>query len=302
MNLPPAFVDNILLAFGEDGRRWLVDLPGLIDQAAHRWDIEPGEPVGNLSYNYVAPARRGNGTECILKIGVPNRELTSEVASLQLYAGDGACQIYEADPEAGMFLLERLQPGTLLCAHGDDETQTAIAAGVMKRLWKPAPAGEPFIALRGWFDELVHLRPRFDGGTGPFPTRLVETAEGLLKDLFADEITPIVLRGDCHHYNILISGRGWLAIDPKGVIGPAEYEPAPLLLNPWDDFIRFPDAARVTARRIAILSDLLGFDRKRIHAWAVAHSVLSAWWDLTPAGTGGEYALACGEIFLSVRV
>jgi streptomycin 6-kinase len=301
MILPPEFVQRIQDAFPQ-GRDWLERLPGLIGEAAARWDLEPGEAVPGFSYNYVAPARRRDGTECMLKIGVPNTELTSEINTLQLYNGDGACNLYEADAEAGMLLLERLYPGKMLLDEGSDEEQTAIAAQVMKKLWKPHPGGQPLITLRGWFDELQHLRPRFQGGTGPFPRLLVETVEGLLPDLFQDETHPVVLHADCHHFNILSSDRGWLAIDPKGVVGPTGYEPAPLLLNPWDDFLTFPNAIEITRRRIHILADVLGMDQKLIHAWAVCHSLLSAWWNLTDAGTGGEYSAACGELFLRLKV
>jgi streptomycin 6-kinase len=300
MNLPADFVTRITSTFPQ-GADWLQRLPGLIAEAARRWDLDPGPAVPGLSYNYVAPARRGDGTECILKIGVPNRELTSEIAALRLYNGEGACRLYEADAEAGMLILERLRPGRMLHLHGTDEEQTAIAARVMKRLWRPAPADEPLITLKGWFDELQKLRPGFGGGTGPFPRRLVEAAESLLPDLFADANAPVVLHGDCHHFNILSSERGWLVIDPKGVIGAAEYEPAPLLLNPWDEFIKYPNAVQMTERRIQILSEELGFDPKRLHAWAVCHSLLSAWWDLAEDGSGGEYSMACGEMFLQVK-
>lgn len=34
----------------------------------------------------------------------------------------------------------------------------------------------------------------------------------------------IFLHGDLHQDNILKQGNGWLAIDPKGVIGEAEFE------------------------------------------------------------------------------
>jgi len=46
-----------------------------------------------------------------MKIGVPNRELTSEINTLRLYNGQGACRILEADADEGLLLLERLQPG-----------------------------------------------------------------------------------------------------------------------------------------------------------------------------------------------
>ena len=61
-------------------------------------------------------------------------------------------------------------------------------------------------------------------------------------------------------------------------------------------------AIQRTQRRIAILAERLGFDRQRLKAWAICHSVLSAWWDLTDDGVGGEYARAWTEIFLKTKV
>lgn len=301
MNLPKEFVTRIQDTF-PGGGDWLQRLPGLISEAAARWDLETGEAVPCLSYNYVTLARRRDGTECILKIGVPNNELSSEIATLKLYNGDGACKLYEADAEAGMLLLERLYPGKMLLESGSDDEQTSIAARVMKKLWKPHPGGQPLLTLSGWFEELKHLRPRFHGGTGPFPRRLVETVEGLLPDLFREVKEMVVLHGDCHHFNILSSERGWLVIDPKGVVGPAGYEPAPLLINPVDGFLSYSNPLEITRRRIQILSEELGMDPIRLHAWAVCHSLLSAWWDLTDSGRGGEYAIACGELFLQVKL
>ena len=57
MNLPPVFVNNIIQAFGEAGRRYLADLPDLLTGAARRWDLTLGEPF-LLSYNYVCAATR----------------------------------------------------------------------------------------------------------------------------------------------------------------------------------------------------------------------------------------------------
>ncbi len=154
-----------------------------------------------------------------------------------------------------------------------------------------------FITLKGWFDELQKLRPHFNGGTGKFPPRLVETAEGLLRELFAEDERWLI-HGDYHHYNILSHGNEWRVIDPKGVVGVREYEVAPFMLNPINQ--PRPNIKRETNRRLDIFSERLGLDRQRLWAWTVAHSVLSAWWDLQEAGTGGEFAIACGEVFLEV--
>jgi streptomycin 6-kinase len=263
--------------------------------------VTPGEPF-LLSYNYVCTVLQADGTPAVLKIGVPNRELTSEIETLRLYGGRGACRLLEADADQGLLLLERLQPGTMLVTLKDDDRATEIAAEVMLAIQLPVPKGDGFLSLREWFDELKDLRPRFGGGTGPFPERSVETIEGLVRELFSEDRPSVLLHGDFHHFNILLSERGWLVIDPKGVAGPAEYEVGPLLLNPAGEMPDETEGIRRTQRRIAILAERLGFERTRLWAWAVCHSLLSAWWDLAEDGSGGEYSRAWMEIFLKTRI
>jgi streptomycin 6-kinase len=94
---------------------------------------------------------------------------------------------------------------------------------------------DKFIQLSDWFDGLKKLRSRFNGGTGPFNEKLVARVERSVKEFFVENHRPVLMHGDFHHFNILSSERGWLIIDPKGVIGPACYEVGPLLINPWDD-------------------------------------------------------------------
>jgi streptomycin 6-kinase len=167
LKLPINFLRNIKTGF-PDGAEWLERLPALLDQAARRWRLVLGDPF-LLSYNYVCAATQRDGSAAVLKIGIPNRELTSEIHTLRLYNGQGACHLLEADPENGMLLVECLRPGTMLATLKlkDDDQATEIAAKVMKAIHRPAPQPHSFLSVRGWFDELKKLRPCFGGGTGP---------------------------------------------------------------------------------------------------------------------------------------
>ncbi|RPH57057.1 MAG: aminoglycoside/hydroxyurea antibiotic resistance kinase [Chloroflexi bacterium] len=307
MNLTPTFITNITNAFGAEGQRYLADLPNLLDEAARRWELTLGEPF-LLSYNYVCAATRlersaTQSKDVVLKIGVPNRELTSEMEALRLYNGRGAVRLIDSDAERGMILLERLRPGTMLVElqAQDDAQATEIAAGVMKSMWNPPPAQNHFIQLTDWFGELKHLRPRFNGMTGPLPKQVVETAEGYIRELFAENEPPVVLHGDFHHYNVLKSGDEWLVIDPKGVIGARGYEVGPLLTNPLLGYFGFPNEKRRTERRLAILAERLELEREYLRRWGVAHCLLSGWWDLDEHGAGWEDALHWAEVLMECR-
>ena len=95
----------------------------------------------------------------------------------------------------------------------------------------------------------------------------------------------VLLHGDLHHWNILSAGGDtWIAIDPKGVVGEREYEVGSLLRNPNDQIQHWPDLEARTRRRIAILAEVLGFDRHRLARWNFAQALLSIWWGYEDSG------------------
>jgi len=287
---------------GETGRQWLADLPGLITAYARKWSLTVLPPFEPLSYNYVAPAIRADGSEVVLKVGILNSELLTEIAALQIYGGDGIVQLLEADPNQGIFLLERLQPGTMLSTLADDEQATSIAAQVMRQLWKPVPAEHNFPTVQKWAKGLERLRTHFEGGAGPFPSRLVETAEAFFAELFASMDEPVLLHGDLHHFNILTAQRQpWLAIDPKGLVGEPAYEVGALLWNPMPQIFTRPNLKQILARRLDQLAEELELDRARLWRWGVAQAVLSAWWDYEDNVSGWQTMLTFTEHLLAAK-
>jgi streptomycin 6-kinase len=141
----------------------------------------------------------------------------------------------------------------------------------------------------------------FNGGTGPLDEKLVGRVEQSVKDFLMENHQPVLMHGDFHHFNILSSERGWLVIDPKGVIGPAGYEVGPLLINPWGDLLSGNNYQQMTKRRIDILHERLGFERERIREWGLAHAILSAWWSIEDHGDW-HYALAFAEMIADLDI
>lgn len=290
-NLPDSFVQTVSSTF-DGGAAWLAQLPVLITACEARWGLVAQPPFPGLSYNYAAPATLPDGTEIVLKLGVPCTELTTEIEALKVYNGRAMCRLLDADADQGILLLERLRPGQMLITITDDDAATRIAADVMRRLWRPLPDDHIFPSVADWMAGLAKLRAHFGGSTGPFPARLVEMAESLFADLLASSIPPVLLHGDLHHYNILAAEREpWLAIDPKGVAGEPAYEVGALIRNPLN-LHEWPDWKTVVARRLHILAEELAIDRQRLVAWSLAQEVLSQWWDYEDFGNAPDIWLA----------
>lgn len=295
--VPDAFADRMRGVFGrQPADEWLSSLPQIIERVASDWRIAVGPPIPNLSYTWVAPATREDGSDAILKIGFPHPEMLPAIDMLRLCDGRGMVQLLESNRVLVASLLERLEPGLTLRTVDDDDTAMRVAAGVMRQLWRPEPVEHAFPHVADWARGMAGLRERYDGGVGPLPRRLVEQAETLFAELLPTMAAPVVLHGDLHHENILSATREpWLAIDPHAVIGEPAYEPGALLRNPIPEIATHPNLARLLSRRVDLLSEQLDLDRQRVRGWGIAQAVLSAWWDIEGDTGDWEVPIACAE-------
>jgi len=289
VELPAPFVRNVHGVYGaEKARAWLDRLPGLVADQAAAWSLSVGEPYP-LTFSFVAPSTRADGTPAVLKlVPAPNAEQRTEAAVLRLAGGEGAVRLLEADHDRGALLLERAEPGELLTRlhERDDYAATLVAAEVGRRLHRPVPAGgtTAFPTVEGWAAAAFGwLRAHHGDGAGPLPADLIDRGEREHAELVASSAPPVLLHGDLHHDNVLSSGRGWLATDPKGVLGEPAYEAGALLRNP-PGFGARPDAAALLARRVPLLAEAYGVGEDRVRAWGRAHNVVSVIWSLE----GGE--------------
>ena len=296
LQIPEGFIRTTLELYGPAGQAWLDNLPTLLAECEQRWSLEVQTPF-SLSYNYVAPAVRVDGTRAVIKLGVPNPELLTEIAAMRAYAGRGAARLLEADPGRGILLEERLEPGLPLSQLENDTQAVSITASVMRQLWQAAPANGLFPTLARWTIGLKKLRPHFGGGCGPFPPVLVDKAEKLRDELLATPSEPVLLHGDLHHENILSAQRQpWLAIDPKGVVGERTYEPTPFFYNNIPKNITSHELKTLLARRIDQFAAELDLERSRLLAWGLVQCVLSGWWSYCDHGYGWEPVISIAEI------
>jgi streptomycin 6-kinase len=283
--------------FGEGSDRWLDELPELLRRCEQRWKLRLDPPFP-LSYGYVAPATRDNGTPVVLKARFPNSEARDEIEALRAFAGDAAVRLIDADLTACAMLIERIEPGTMLRELMDDDESTVIAGAIMRRLHRAPPEGHVFPTVRDWWTRAAaDIRSRFEGGAGPLPADLFARAEATL---LSSPLKPwLLLHGDVHHENILLDAtRGWLVIDPQGVVGDPAYEAGTFVRNHLPE----GQASRaVLARRVAVLTEELDTDRGRIIEWSLAHNVMSACWTLESHGAGWEGAIAVARMLAELQ-
>jgi streptomycin 6-kinase len=151
-----------------------------------------------------------------------------------------------------------------------------------------APAALP--ALSEWFES---LRTAAEAGGGLFGIAAVAAL-----DLLSSQQDIVVLHGDMHHGNVLDFGpRGWLAIDPKGLVGERYFDYANIFCNPDAEMATMPGRL---SRQVRVIAEAARLERRRLLAWIVAWAGLSAAFNLDdglpPNGALRMVELAAAEL------
>lgn len=292
--MPPTLPVMTQLGRIDAARPWLERLPSLIAEVRHTFGLSLAEPLHAGSCSWVAPARLGDGTRVIIKIGWPHREMLGEPTALRLWNGHGAVRLLAHDPDRHALVLERCEPGRpLATSPGAADERLAAGCDVLRQLWAcpVPPAGSGIEALDAvtseWADlveeRMARIRPGYDPG-------LVAEGAELLRSLPLSATRGVLLHGDFNPGNVLSAGSGrWLAIDPKPMIGDPAYDPWPLLRQVDDPFAH-PDPEKVLRQRVRLLADELSLDPGRIVSWAVARQVETALWAAHHADEAGGAA------------
>jgi len=299
---PRAVPEDLFLkgagVLGEAGREWRRDLPDLVTACVEAWGLSIERPFAGLSYNYVAPVQRRDGTPAVLKLWFPD-ELDGfgrETEALRLYDGAGAVRLLAVDPERRALLLERAEPGDDLWQLADQGQQIATTAAIMRQLWRAPPPECRLPSASASIDRMAERAPRL--AKGDLRMHWIERAKALWQAVQASGGEPVILHGDLHQANILAAQREpWLAIDPHGLVGPCVFDTIQMILNvAWPE----KDAARrrrTIAGYVDRLSEHLGLEREAIRACGVVVAVLNGFWALEDHGGGWEPEFAIAEDF-----
>ena len=273
--------------------------PGHAAEAAwlRRWQLRPvGDPRTTAS-STLMPVLTSKGTPAMLKIAHSEEEERGGEL-LQALDGHGVARVFRRHGD--VILMERATgDGHLvrMVDAGRDDDATRILCAAATRIHGASAdvlgVDEPprLVELPTWFR---HLFEHADD-LGAFHRRGAEIA-GALLDAPHDEV---VLHGDLHHGNVLDFGdRGWLAIDPKGLLGEAAFDYCNLLCNPSHDRALAPGRLE---RQFGVVVEMTGLEPRRLARWLVAWCALSStWYALDDDPALADSAEAIGERALTL--
>ena len=253
-----------------------------------RWSLEADGAEIVTSNSRLLPVRYA-GRPAMLKIAIEDEERHG-AELLTWWQGIGAVEVLAQE---GPALLIARAAGTrslaAMARAGDDAEAARIICDVAARLHTPRGRAPPAHCLQiaRWFEALWPVARRERG--------LLAEGARHARALLDGQYDIVVLHGDLHHDNVLDFGaRGWLAIDPKGLIGEPAFDCANLFRNP-------DEAVALKPGRLSHLADVVadtaGLDRRRLLQWVLSLACLSAAWG-REAGKAAALDLAVAKLAL----
>lgn len=240
------------------------------------WDLANPHLLTQTMTSHIYTVTHGAET-VVLKLLSPSESDEQRGAlALRYFGGQGAVRLLRDDHGAQLIEYAAGDQLTALVERGEDERATRIIAQVIAQL-HGVPQDAPhdgLVTLQHWFGALF-TKAAADRQAGSESIYIQSAA--LSERLLAEQRDIRVLHGDIQHYNIRHSARGWLAFDPKGLVGERTYDCANTLCNPVK-----PELVHNETRLLnhaTILANTLGLELWRVLAFTYVYACLNAsWW------------------------
>lgn len=268
---------NIIDIYGENGKRWIDTLPGIVNELSDQWGLAHITPVDNMSFNYVVKAIAPNNKPVILKLCYDKISFANERQALQYFDGNGMVQLIVDNEMHNALLLQQAIPGITLTSLYPVQMEYVMDSYVntMKKLHSKRLSNKNnFNHIRDWLQSIDKLTEKYCSYS------LLNKTLNLKNELLATITAEILLHGDLHHDNILQHDDKWLAIDPKGVVGEAEFEIAAFDFMYVNEMAQTNNIKNILENRIDLLAKKSKLNSKRIKDWVFIRLMLMAAWQI----------------------
>jgi streptomycin 6-kinase len=234
--------------------------------AVEKWDVYVVDALEG-GWNSVVVLAKARDDDVVLKLTEEPGAAAAEAAALSWWGVDAAPRVLLHDHDLGAIVLERLVPGGEMRWDGLADTEKAVS--LLEAMHRPITGDAPDLPTLAEIADRVleEARAQARDKPGVVDPASAQMALQLLRELFADSeaSSRAVLHGDAVPPNVLRSGAGLRAIDPRPCIGDRAYD-----LGYWSVFSGYGLDARTNA---ALLARELQVDEGRILAWAWALAV-----------------------------
>ena len=269
-------------SMGEAGRAWVAHLPALVRELELLWGVEAGVSLAGGSESLVAEATLADGTQAVLKVGLPgSADLNAEATVYRLAAGRGYAKLLAHDPERNALLLERL--GVPLSRHCDStEARIRAICATFQTAWVEALPGHGLMTgaeKARWLARFIAEQWQALGQ--PCSAKAKNLALEYAEERFA-AFRPqesFLVHGDAHAENTLIAEDPGADvrlrckfIDPDGLVAEKACDLAPIMRD-WSEELLAGDTEVLTRARCDLLAELTDVPTRPIWQWGYMERV-----------------------------
>jgi len=226
-------IENITREFGRD---FFGKVVGDLEVYCERWRLEVLRLVDYFSVNCIFLCRSELYDDCVLKICDNSPEwYTREYNALREYNGRRHCRMLDADLENGVFLIERIMPGTQLKYEPSLDKRLSVFLSLFNGLHITPVDPEIYPS---YFDTLAAFTEKARKWKDHERLYLcMERAQRLCREIARTYDRQALLHGDLHYDNILLGSDGaYVIIDPQGLIGDPVFDLSRYLVNEYWDY------------------------------------------------------------------
>ncbi|HEX4046088.1 MAG TPA: aminoglycoside phosphotransferase family protein [Gammaproteobacteria bacterium] len=270
-------IENVTNIFGEQGSEWINNLPNTVEALAKHWQLRQILPVDNMTYNYVAKAITSTNKPVVLKISCDKKSSGEEMQALMYFDGNASVRLLDHNEKYHAMLLDQAIPGTTLKSFYPAQIEYVMdcyAATMNKLHSKRLPSQHHYRHISDWLKAIDRLTANH------FPAGMFDHAIQIKNKLLSTMQQELFLHGDLHHDNLIKNNDEWLTIDPKGIIGDAEFEIAAFDFIHPSEFHLQTGIKNLFAKRIDILAEKSKLNAARIKDWVFVRLILSAAWSI----------------------
>lgn len=265
----PEQLRNTVIVDGNES--WLDELPGMVNSLAQEWSLTIGSSLAGGHVALVVEATLVDGTQTVLKIGVPGRNIGPEATVLRRADGEGCAKLLREDMGRQALLLERLG-APMYDIVADPVSRHSLLCDVAVRLWRPIGTDIALPTGADLAEQYAHRLPGLweQAGRPCSPATVADALECMNRRRLAhDDRSAVLVHGDIHEMNALQASDGsYKLIDPAGL----RAEPACDL----GTIVRCnPDLGDDLWARTERLASRTGVDATAIWEWGTIHRVFS---------------------------
>jgi streptomycin 6-kinase len=277
LQIPEIVLARALLR-GDEGRRWLGELPALTAGLAHDWDLETSDVLAAGTDALVVSCRTPDRQDVVLKVMMPGLAPgNDQVRALLAFGGRGYVTVLKHDPDRNAILMEKLGP-QLSDLDLPVAAQIEIICATLRETWLANPEGSGFMTGAEKADSLAtFIAGLWRDFAGVCSQRTVDLAYDFaeLRRRAFDPAICVLAHGDAHAANTLaVPGdpTRFKFIDPDGLFIERAYDLA-IPLREWGDELLVGDPLELGRRRCERLARLTGVEPEPIWQWGLIERV-----------------------------